>query len=50
VLVHNGTLETYVAEQNLEPDNSGEPVNHPLTTELFGSFGDGRYTSRERSN
>lgn len=50
VLVHNGTQETYVAEQNLEPDNTGEPVNHPLTHELFGSFDAGRYTSRERKN
>ncbi len=50
VLVDNGSQETYVAEQNLEHDASGEPVNHPLTGEFFATFEAGRYTTRERSN
>ena len=50
VLVDNGDQETYVAEQNLEADTTGDPVIHPLTHELFGAFEDGRYTARERTN
>ncbi|QBY01851.1 heat shock protein HspQ [Rhodophyticola sp. CCM32] len=33
----------YVSEQNLVPDNTGEPVDHPDLPELFGDFQDGRY-------
>lgn len=33
----------YVSEQNLEPDQSGEPVEHPQVPEMFGDFEDGRY-------
>ena len=33
----------YVSEQNLLPDESGEPVEHPDLYELFGEFNDGRY-------
>ena len=43
VLVHNGGYETYVAERNLAPDDSGEPVEHPLVEVVFGSFQDGKY-------
>lgn len=50
VLVDNGDQETYVAEQNLEPDASDEPIDHPLTGEFFESFESGRYMSRERKN
>jgi heat shock protein HspQ len=28
----------YVSEQNLLVDESGEPVNHPQVTEVFGEF------------
>ena len=31
----------YVSEQNLVPDQSGEPIEHPDLPDLFGSF-DGR--------
>ena len=31
----------YVSEQNLVPDDTGEPVDHPDLPELFGDF-DGR--------
>ena len=27
----------------LEPDDSGEPVDHPLVSELLGAFENGRY-------
>ena len=30
--------EAYVSEQNLLVDESGEPVNHPQVTEVFGEF------------
>ncbi|MBN2761147.1 MAG: heat shock protein HspQ [Rhodobacteraceae bacterium] len=33
----------YVSEQNLLPDESGEPVEHPDLPELFGEFHNGRY-------
>lgn len=33
----------YVSEQNLVPDDTGEPVDHPDVADLFGDFEDGRY-------
>lgn len=33
----------YVSEQNLLPDESGEPVEHPQLAQLFGPGADGRY-------
>lgn len=33
----------YVSEQNLEPDMSGEPLDHPEVGDMFGEFEDGRY-------
>ncbi len=33
----------YVSEQNLEPDDSGEPVDHPDLPDLFGEMQDGCY-------
>ncbi len=33
----------YVSEQNLVPDDTGEPVDHPDLPDLFGEFQDGRY-------
>jgi heat shock protein HspQ len=33
----------YVSEQNLVPDDSGEPVDHPDLPDLFGEFSDGKY-------
>lgn len=33
----------YVSEQNLMPDASGEPLEHPEVSEMFGDFEDGRY-------
>jgi heat shock protein HspQ len=50
VLVHNAVHETYVAERNLEPDPSGEPVCHPLIETSFSEFSDGHYSSPGRMN
>ncbi len=33
----------YVSEQNLVPDDTGQPVDHPDLPDLFGDFEDGRY-------
>lgn len=33
----------YVSEQNLVPDDSGEPVSHPDLPDLFGEFRNGHY-------
>ena len=33
----------YVSEQNLIPDQTGEPVTHPDIPDLFGPFEDGQY-------
>ncbi len=37
----------YVSEQNLTVDETGEPVDHPQTGELFGGYANGRYALRE---
>jgi len=36
----------YVSEQNLVPDDSGEPIRHPQVDELFESDEDGHYRTR----
>lgn len=33
----------YVSEQNLIPDETGEPVSHPDLPDLFGEFVNGQY-------
>ena len=33
----------YVSEQNLLKDESGEPVDHPEVSEMFGNVSDGLY-------
>lgn len=45
ILVHDNMNETYVAERNLEPDDSGEPIEHPLVEALFDGFRNGTYYS-----
>ncbi|MCB1424861.1 MAG: heat shock protein HspQ [Zhengella sp.] len=39
----------YVSEQNLLPDDSGEPVRHPQVREFFAGMSEGRYVPREAS-
>jgi heat shock protein HspQ len=36
----------YVSEQNLVPDESGDPVRHPQVQEVFELGDDGRYHAR----
>jgi heat shock protein HspQ len=38
----------YVSEQNLLPDDTGEPVGHPQTSVIFESFDHGQYKLRPR--
>lgn len=40
------SYEAYVSQQNLVPDVTDEPVNHPDVPELFGDLKDGRYQLR----
>jgi heat shock protein HspQ len=50
VLVHDQAHETYVAERNLVPDASNEPVNHPLVARYFSEFRNGRYLPGRSAN
>ena len=50
VLVHNAMHETYVAERNLEPGTTNEPINHPLVDKVFDKFENGAYVARRRNN
>src|SRR5215210_7642298 len=36
----------YVSQQNLVPDDSDEPIDHPAIGTLFESFDEGRYMLR----
>lgn len=40
----------YVSEQNLLPDETGEPVGHPDLPDLFGDFENGRYPLQFQMN
>ena len=50
VLVHNATHNTYVAERNLEPDASVDPINHPYIDLIFDTFEDGIYVKKSKTN
>jgi heat shock protein HspQ len=41
-----GSYVAYVSEQNLLPDDSGEPVAHPQAQVMFESFKNGQYRLR----
>jgi heat shock protein HspQ len=40
----------YVSEQNLVPDETGEPVDHPDLGDLFGELRDGIYPLQVQLN
>jgi heat shock protein HspQ len=50
VLVHGSDQSTYVAEQNLGPDDNLEPINHPMVEHFFSGFEHGRYVRVDRDN
>lgn len=50
VLVHDARHTTYVAERHLEPDEAGEPINHPNVAVLFDRFDNGAYRHKVKPN
>jgi len=46
VLVHDADHMTYVAERNLEADDSREPIRHPMLEEFLRDFDGERYRTR----
>lgn len=40
----------YVSEGNLVPDDTGQPVGHPATSQLFGGFRNGHYLLRPHTS
>jgi heat shock protein HspQ len=48
LLAENGetSYTAYVSQQNLLPDESEEPVDHPAIAGLFDAFAEGRYRLR----
>ncbi len=50
VLVGGAVHQTYVAEQNLENDDSGTPIAHPLLDAFFDAFENGHYVRSRALN
>jgi heat shock protein HspQ len=50
VLVHGSAHSTYVAEKNLECDPGADPIVHPMLTQYFARFENGRYFREGRDN
>lgn len=50
VLVDETDLVTYVAEQNITPDESSEPINHPDLNKYFSKLDHGHYIVRRQNN
>ena len=50
VLVHGADHITYVAERNLEADESAKPVKHPALDHFFKTFENGHYLFHQRAN
>lgn len=49
VLPDGAVHQTYVAERNLDPDDSGLPIQHPLVERYFTDFTNGRYVNDLRT-
>ena len=49
VLAENAetTYIAYVSQQNLLPDDSGQPVRHPKVKDMFGELRDGFYVPKD---
>jgi heat shock protein HspQ len=41
-----GSYVAYVSQQNLQEDDSEEPVDHPAIAGMFGSYCEGKYSLR----
>jgi len=48
LLAENGesSYVAYVSQQNLQTDESDEPIDHPAISGIFESYADGRYALR----
>jgi heat shock protein HspQ len=44
------TYIAYVSEQNLVPDDSGEPISHPQVDEIFVGVENGCYRTRRSTS
>lgn len=50
VLVHGAQHSTYVAQSNLQVDEGGEQIVHPLARHVFEYFRAGKYVRRRDVN
>ena len=50
VLVDGTDYMTYVSEQHLGADRSGQPINHPELNRFFHEFEDGTYKTIRKTN
>ena len=50
VLVDEAAHSTYVAERNLERDESTDPIRNPMLERFFSHFENGRYRSAGSAN
>ncbi|OUS25115.1 DNA-binding protein [Thalassotalea sp. 42_200_T64] len=50
VLVDQSSHSTYVAQQNLELDDSAAPIKHPMLELFFGKFEHGKYVRNDPMN
>lgn len=50
VLMHSTDNHTYVAERNLELDESSDPITHPDLDAYFIGLVEGTYVPRQRGN
>jgi len=48
VLVDGSSATTYPAQENLEADTSGAPIEHPLLGYFFTAFESGKYVRNDR--
>lgn len=44
------TYTAYVSQQNLRPDDSGEPIRHPDVGKYFGALRGSAYQPKERQH
>lgn len=47
VLVHQASHVTYAAQENLVPDKSAEPIQHPMINLFFSGFENGYHLRNE---
>ena len=50
ILVDGSDVQTYVAERNLETDETGRSIDHPEVVTHFATLGDGAYILRQKGN